>query len=116
MDVPAALLHIFGIHQHVKPVPFQVIRHIAFISSFATHPRIQCTYDMILLDFFFLLLRPGEYTNANIGDSNSKPFLLSSVQLFIRPRRLDFATATDAELNAATFASLTFDNQRNGVR
>lgn len=70
---------------------------------------------MILLAFFFLL-RPGEYTDATTGDSNSKPFLLSSVQLFIGPRRLDFATATDAELNAATFASLTFDNQKNGVR
>lgn len=70
---------------------------------------------MILLAFFFLL-RPGEYTDGSTRDTNSQPFLFSSAQLFIGPRRLDFATATDAELLAATFGSLTFDNQKNGVR
>ena len=99
----------------VKPVPVQVIRRIAFIASFATHPLIMCTSDMILLAFFFLL-RPGEYTDGSNRDTNSQPFLFSSAQLFIGPRRLNFATATDAELLAATFGSLTFDNQKNGVR
>ena len=99
----------------VKPVPIQVIRRIVFIASFATHPLLQCTADMILLAFFFLL-RPGEYTDGTNRDTNSQPFLLSSVQLFIGPRRLNIASATDAELLAATFGSLTFDNQKNAVR
>jgi len=99
--------------QQVKPVPVQVIHPIAFIASFATHPLIQCcTSDMILLAFFFLL-PAGKYTDAS---NDSHPFTLSSVQLFVRPRRLDLVNATDQELNAATFASLTFDTQKNGVR
>ena len=69
----------------VKPVPIQVIRRIVFIASFATHPLLQCTADMILLAFFFLL-RPGEYTDGTSRDTNSQPFLLSSAQLFIGPR------------------------------
>ena len=54
---------------------------------------------------FFFLPRPGEYTNSA---SDTMPFTLADVQLFIGGRRLNIATSTDAELLTATFASLTF--------
>jgi hypothetical protein len=72
----------------------------------------QCIADMICLAFFFLL-RPGEYTGTT-GDNC--PFLLRDVQLFIGQRRLSLVTASLADLGAATRASLTFTDQKNGVR
>jgi hypothetical protein len=62
---------------------------------------------------FFFLLRPGEYTST---PSDTKPFHLCDVQLFIGMARLDLLSASDADLNAATFTSYTFTNQKNGVR
>jgi len=67
---------------------------------------------MIIIAFFFLL-RPGEYTDA---PSDTVPFTLGNVQLFIGPRRLDLNTTPIAELSQARFASLTFGDQKNGVR
>ena len=67
---------------------------------------------MIIIAFFFLL-RPGEYTDNN---SNSTPFHLEDVQLFIGSRSLDLLTASDAELHQARFSALTFTDQKNTVR
>jgi hypothetical protein len=67
---------------------------------------------MIVLAFFFLL-RPGEYTATK---SDTSPFRLCDVRLKVGDRYLNRTTATDAELNTATFASLTFTDQKNGVR
>jgi hypothetical protein len=44
------------------------------------------------------------------------PFRLADVQLFAGLTRINLATATDAELFSATFGSLTFTTQKNGVR
>lgn len=68
--------------------------------------------DMIALAFFFLL-RPGEYTGST---SDTTPFRFCDVQLFIGRRRLNLFTSTDAELRSSTFVTLTFTNQKNGVR
>ena len=67
---------------------------------------------MIALAFFFLL-RPGEYTATA---SDTTPFRLLDVTLFIGGRRLNTLTASIADLQAATFATLTFTNQKNGVK
>lgn len=67
---------------------------------------------MIALAFFFLL-RPGEYTAT---PSESTPFQLGDVQLFVGLQRLNLTTASDAELLSATFGSLTFTTQKSGVR
>ena len=72
----------------------------------------QAVADMICLAFFFLL-RPGEYTATN---SESTPFRVCDVQLFVGLRRLDINSASDDELRSATFGSLTFTTQKNGVR
>ena len=95
----------------VKPIPIQVLRNIMFVASQSTNPIIQRTADMIVLAFFFLL-RPGEYT---CSPSDTQPFDLKSVQLFLGDTRLDLLTATNAQLSCATFASLTFELQKNGV-
>ena len=96
----------------VKPIPIQVIRRIAFIASNSNCAVAQATSDMIILAFFFLL-RPGEYTDSA---SDTQPFDLKAVQLFLGHHRLSLTTATDAELLAASSGSLTFDRQKNGVR
>jgi hypothetical protein len=96
----------------VKPVPIPVIRRIFFISSTSTCPFIIGLADMIGLGFFFLL-RPGEYTDS---PSDTSPFQFRDVQLFSGPTRLNLQTATDAQLLSATFGSLTFRDQKNGVR
>ena len=95
----------------VKPVPVQVLHRLAAIAEHADDVTKGIT-DMIILAFFFLL-RPGEYTASA---SDTKPFHLEDVQIFIGPQRLPLATATEAQLASATFASLTFTDQKNGVR
>ena len=67
---------------------------------------------MIIIAFFYLL-RPGEYTSS---PSDTQPFDYKSVQLFCGGRRFDLTTASHAEILTATFASLTFELQKNGVR
>ena len=66
---------------------------------------------MITIAFFFLL-RPGEYTATK---SDTQPFDFKAVQLFLGDHWLDLCTASTNTITAATFASLTFDKQKNGV-
>ncbi len=65
---------------------------------------------MIILALFFLLW-PGEYTN---NDKTS--FCLKDVQLFIGPHSLNLQTLTLIELAQARVGSLTFTDQKNGIR
>jgi len=96
----------------VKPVPVAVLRNVAATAATSHCPHRNATADMTILAFFFLL-RPGEYTG---GSSDTVPFRFQDVQLFIGPTRLDLATASIASLRQATFGTLTFTNQKNGVR
>ena len=97
----------------VKPIPIQVI-HTVLNHAFGTQglPSSQAIADMIVIAFFYLL-RPGEYTGTT---SDNTPFRMQDVQLFIGQRRLDLLLASDADLIAATSATLTFTTQKNGVR
>lgn len=98
----------------VKPVPVSVIRHISYLAQNSNQDQAhyQALADMIIIAFFYLL-RPGEYTDTN---SESTPFRLEDVQLFIGPTRLCLTTAPSSLLQQARFASLTFTDQKNGVR
>ena len=96
----------------VKPIPIPVIRRILMVPQASNTPINLAVADMIVIAFFFLL-RPGEYA---ISAAESTPFELKDVQLFRGQRRLDVTTASEAEITTATFASLTFDKQKNGVR
>ena len=97
----------------VKPIPIQVIRRIATIAASLPPDAhtLRAIADMIIIAFFFLL-RPGEYTDS---PSDTTPFTYADVQLFLGPLRLDIAASTDAQLLAASAASLTFTTQKNGV-
>ncbi len=97
---------------HVKPIPIQVIQHVATLSqlSSVSDSFYQATTDMIILAFFFLL-QPGEYT-----DNDNTPFCLKDVQLFIGPCCLNLQTSSAAKLTQACFGSLTFTDQKNGIR
>ena len=95
----------------VKPVPIRVIRSISFIAQASQDPLVRGINDMITIAFFFLL-RPGEYTATK---SDTQPFDFKAVQLFLGEQRLDLRTASTQTIHAATFASLTFDKQKNGV-
>ena len=94
----------------VKPIPIQVIRRIAFLAQSSPDPTLAAAADMIIIAFFYLL-RPGEYT-----DNDKTPFRLEDVQLFIGDMRINLTTAPTEQARQARFASLTFTNQKNGVR
>ena len=96
----------------VKPIPITVIRRIATLAqtTMAGDTTFCAISDMIVIAFFFLL-RPGEYT-----DNNNNPFRLADVQLFIGDTRINLSTAPLEQVQQARFASLTFTNQKNGVR
>ena len=96
----------------VKPVPITVLRRIFAVASNTNDPTTIAIADMIGLAFFFLL-RPGEYTDSS---SDTSPFWFSDVQMWIGMQRLNLRTASVAQLQNATFCSLTFRDQKNAVR
>jgi hypothetical protein len=96
----------------VKPVPIAIIRHVLTAALLSASIDNLVVADMIVLAFF-VLLRPGEYAATT---SDATPLRMCDVQLFIGPVRIDPATADEQSLWSATFASLTFTTQKNGVR
>ena len=96
----------------VKPVPVTVLLWILHAASISVHAGSIAITDMIALAFFFLL-RPGEYTST---PSETTPFHLADVWLSTGGVYLDIFKASDAALDSATFVSLTFTTQKNGVR
>ena len=100
--------------KRVKPIPISGIRHVIGI-AYASHvASVLAIAHMVVLAFFFLL-RPGEYTSGS-KSSDTTPFTQDDVQLFIGHRRLCLITTSDARLRRATFGTLEFTNQKNGVR
>ena len=99
----------------VKPLPLVVLRkahHEALVA--APTLRLAPTGDCLLLAYFFLL-RPGEYSGVprTVADDL---FRVQDVGVWIGQRRLDPLLCPGADLLAATFVTLTFTNQKNGVR
>jgi hypothetical protein len=88
----------------VKPIPIAIIRHVLSAVLLSATLDNLAVADMIVLAFFFLL-RPGVYTATA---SDTTPFRMCDVQLFIGPVQIDPATADEQSLWSATFASLTF--------
>jgi hypothetical protein len=96
----------------VKPIPVQVLRQLVDTTRHLADPMMSAVSDMIILAFFFLL-RPGEYTGTS---SNTTPFTLRDIQLFIASQRVNLLTCSDAILESTTFGTLEFTTQKNGVR
>jgi hypothetical protein len=95
----------------VKPIPLQLLFHAHTLATISNHPRDLAIIDMAWLGFFFLL-RPGEYCFSR----PATPFRLRDVNLFVGQQRLDLITCPADDLDCATGASLTFDNQKNRTR
>lgn len=96
----------------VEPVPMLILLRAAELAG--PSARDQATIDCIWMAFYYLL-RPGEYANAS-GDAKH-PFCLADVQFKIGHQHFfDAHLATVHQLLAATFTSLTFTTQKNGVK
>ena len=96
----------------VKPIPVPILRHVMAQALNAGDAFPLACADMICLAFFFLL-RPGEYTGTV---TSSQPFQLRDVRFFLGHLALSSATAPADHLLTATFVSLEFTTQKNGVR
>jgi hypothetical protein len=96
----------------VKPLPVPILRYILAQAYLADDPTNWAIADMICLAFFFLL-RPGEYTGTA---SDTQPFTCHDMQFFQGGVRLDKTTTPDAHILQATFVTLEFTTQKNGVR
>ena len=100
----------------VKPLPLLVLRK-AHHEALAAAPmlRLPPAGDCLLLAYFFLL-RPGEYSGRPRTSADDL-FRVQDIAVWIGHRRLDpLHCCTSPELIAATFVTLTFTNQKNGVR
>ncbi|KAI2499906.1 hypothetical protein MHU86_14576 [Fragilaria crotonensis] len=95
----------------VKPLPLQLVAHVWHHASLAATPRALAAAGCLTFGFFFLL-RPGEY----LGTPNRTQFVLQDVRFWIGSRAIDHLTCPAADILAATFVTLTFTRQKNGVR
>ena len=96
----------------VEPVPMQILLRAEELVGNSARDR--ASIDCIWIAFYFLL-RPGEYANAT-GDSKH-PFRLKDVQFKVGSMHyFDVLPATPHQLLSATYVSLTFSTQKNGVK
>jgi hypothetical protein len=96
----------------VKPIPVPILRHIMAQAVLADNAFNLACADMICLAFYFLL-RPGKYTGTV---TDTQPFLLRDVSFFLGSVALSPQTSPPDQLQAATFVTLEFTTQKNGVR
>jgi hypothetical protein len=89
-----------------------VVHHAANIARAHNTVEALAVINMLCIAFFFLC-RPGEYT-APTGQN--APFRLCDVTFYVGLRRVLAITATNADLDSATFVTLTFTTQKNAVR
>jgi len=102
--------------ERVKPIPMQLVEHtVRALRNDTTMPAQlrHAIADCIIIGYFFLL-RPGEHVCAR-GDDNN-PFHLQDVSFVTPNGTFNAATATEAQLQAATAANLLFTTQKNGER
>ena len=96
----------------VKPIPISVIIHAANAAAIVGTADHIAVANMLTIAFFFLM-RPGEYTST---PSDTTPFTLADIQLFIGRHRLNIFLASETDLLASTFCLYTYTDQKNGVR
>ena len=100
--------------QRVKPLPLPVVAQVWAMAQGEGTPHAIAAASCLITGFFFLL-RPGEYL-GNPAKRGAHMFRLQDVQFWVGSRALDHFTCPAADLTAATFMSLTFTQQKNGVR
>lgn len=99
----------------VKPLPVSVVTQVWNLAQDEGTASALAAADCLILGFYFLL-RPGEYLGTPPSHGPSPMFRLQDIRLWIGSRALDTFTAPADDLLAATFATLTFTTQKNGVR
>ncbi len=99
----------------VKPLPLAVVAQVRAMAMGEASLLAAAASACLTIGFFFLL-RPGEYLGTPQQASGGPLFRLRDVQLWIGSRSLDLLSCSDADILAATFATLTFTQQKNGVR
>ncbi|KAI2512523.1 hypothetical protein MHU86_1976 [Fragilaria crotonensis] len=77
--------------------------------------RLAAAGDCLLLAYYFLL-RPGEEYSGLSRTTADDLFRLQDTGIWIGHRRLDPLTCPVADLLAASFVTITFTSQKNGVR
>ena len=97
----------------VKPLPISLLTHVTQLAALEATPAAQAAAACLVVGFYFVL-RPGEYLGLPTASDNL--FRLKDLQLWLGSRALDLTTAPAEDLLAATFATLTFTRQKNGVR
>ncbi|KAI2491522.1 hypothetical protein MHU86_23050 [Fragilaria crotonensis] len=95
----------------VKPLPLSLVAQVCHLASLENSPRAAAAASCLVIGFFFLL-RPGEY----LGTPRQTHFVLGAVRFWIGSRALDHTTCPGGDILAATFVTLTFNRQKNGVR
>ena len=100
----------------VKPLPMLVLRraHRLVEANMHVSPRLFTAGDCLILAFYFLL-RPGEYSGTPRTAADDL-FRFQDVGVWIGNRRLDPLSCPTDDLLAATFVTVTFTTQKNGVR
>ncbi|KAI2491970.1 hypothetical protein MHU86_22590 [Fragilaria crotonensis] len=98
----------------VKPLPGTLLAQTVQLADLDAAPGAHAAASLLILGHFFLL-RHGEY----LGDPNDaldSLFRLRDVSLWVGSRPLDPLHCPLSDLQAATFATIAFTRQKNGVR
>ena len=98
----------------VKPLPPSLLTQVVTLAHQEQTPAASAAAEVLTLGFFFLL-RPGEYLGQP-NDLTDNLFRLRDVTFWVGSRAVDHLHGPVADLHAATFATLTFTRQKNGVR
>ncbi len=97
----------------VKPLPIGILTRMVHLATLEATPAAAAAAECLVFGFYFLL-RPGEY--LGVPDPTDNLFRLKDLQLWIGTRALDISVCPLDDVRAATFATLTFKRQKNGVR
>ena len=98
----------------VKPLPMGIVRGAVQLAHAAAMPISLATADCLTIAVCFLL-RPGEYAGRPQTAADDL-FRLQDVGMWVGGRQLNIADCPLPDLQAATFPTLTFTSQKNGVR
>ena len=101
--------------KRVKPLPLTVVSQVNSAAQHESTASALAAADCLVLGFYFLL-RPGEYLGVPPQGRPGPLFRLGDVQFWIGSRALSTLTCPIADLLGATFVTLTFTEQKNGVR
>ncbi|KAI2503278.1 hypothetical protein MHU86_11215 [Fragilaria crotonensis] len=95
----------------VKPLPLPLVARVCHFAALDPTPQASAAAECLVIGFYFLL-RPGEY----LGLPRHTQFRFGDIRLWVGSRAVNHATCPNDDILAATFVTLTFNRQKNGVR